>query len=420
MHGTLHIEGGAPLSGSIAVNGAKNQALKVMAAALLSEEPCVVTNMPKIEDVERMSAILTALGVSVTRDGDSMTINPAGLSTGVLPEKEVNRIRASVMLVGPLLARTGDVTFPNPGGCQIGRRPIDMFLDGFRALGATIHDLGTGQRLTAKKLCGTTIVFPRVSVQTTEAMMITATRARATTTLKNAAMEPEITALAAYLNDHGAKISGAGTPTITIEGVEKLSAGPITLIPDRVEAGTFAILGALSGGSLSITNAEPAHLENIWIHLKQAGVNFAVDGSTIHVMPSPTIKAVSMTTHEYPGFITDLQAPYTLLMTQAKGQCIIHETIFDGRLFYTDLLNSMGANIIMCDPHRVVVNGPTPLHGRYLTSPDLRAGMALVLAGLIADGTTTIDNAYQIDRGYADIVERLQRLGARITRADAS
>lgn len=419
MHDTFRIEGGYPLSGSIAVMGAKNEALKVMAATLLSDKPCLITNLPKIEDVHRMAEILTAIGVVVKESDAGTEISPASLTTTSLPPKLVNRIRASVMLVGPLLARHGEVVFPHPGGCQIGQRPIDIFLEGFRALGANVEDLGEAYRFSAKRLTGSTIVFRRVSVTATEAMMMTATLAQGTTILKNAAMEPEIPALADYLNAHGARISGAGTSTITIEGVDELSAGPITLIPDRAEAGTFAILGLITNSDLTITGVEPAHLENLWLHLEKAGANIEINGSTVRTTKHNGLKATNITTHEYPGFITDLQAPYTILMTQANGLSLIHETIFEGRLFYTDLLNSMGANIIMCDPHRVVVNGPTKLRGRYLTSPDLRAGMALILAGLVADGTTTIDNAYQVDRGYERIVERLQALGARIERVES-
>ena len=223
-------------------------------------------------------------------------------------------------------------------------------------------------------------------------------------------------ALSVYLNDQGAKISGAGSPTISIEGVKKIHGGSYELMPDRLETGTFTMLGLLTQSQIEITNCNPAHLTNLWWHLKQAGAKLEIGRDYVVTKASGMLKATGMITHEYPGFVTDFQAPYTVLMTQAAGVCLIHETIFEGRLYYTDLLNSMGANIIMCDPHRVVVTGPTPLKGRYLTSPDIRAGMALILAGLVARGETIIDNIYQVERGYENISERLARLGAKISR----
>ena len=247
--------------------------------------------------------------------------------------------------------------------------------------------------------------------------MMPATLADGVTTIKNAAMEPEIPALADYLNRPGARIKGAGTSPIAVTGVQQLSAGTFTLIPDRIEAGTLVILGLLTNSEITVKNCEPQHLENLWFHLRKAGTTLTIGSNFIQTKKHHGLQARGITTHEYPGFVTDLQAPYTVLMTQARGLSLIHETIFEGRLFYTDLLNAMGANIIMCDPPRVVVNGPTPLRGRYLTSPDIRAGMALILAGLAAEGTTTIDNIYQVERGYERIAERLTELGADITRS---
>lgn len=414
MGNTFIIEGGQTLSGTIAVKGAKNAALKMMAAALLSTKPCTITNLPDIEDVRRMNELLTSLGAVVTTGPGGTTIDASTISGGTLDRRLVERIRTSILVCGPLLARTGEVTIPHPGGCNIGQRPIDLFLDGFRALGVTVEEQAEGYHLTTTKLTGATILLPRISVTVTEEMMMTATLAEGTTIIKNAAMEPEIEALADYLNAHGARISGAGTSTITIVGVKELSAGTVELIPDRIEAGTFAIMGLLTNSEIEITNCRPDHLENLWLMLRKTGATLEIGQDSVRTKKHHGLTAQSIITHEYPGFMTDLQAPYTVLMTQATGLSLIHETIFDGRLFYTDLLNTMGARIIMCDPHRVVVNGPTPLRGRYLTSPDLRAGISLILAALVATGTTTIDNAYQINRGYERIVERLSVLGANI------
>jgi len=242
--------------------------------------------------------------------------------------------------------------------------------------------------------------------------------AKGKTVLKNAAMEPEIVALANHLNNVGAKITGAGSPVIVIEGVDKISGGEITIMPDRIEAGTFAILAAAAKTKIVITNCRPDHLESLLSIFRHIGVPFETTSDTLTIKPAKQILPYNIKTHEYPGFPTDLQSPYTVLMTQAKGSSIIHETIYDRRLLFTDMLTQMGANIIMCDPHRVVVNGPTQLRGRKLTSPDLRAGISMIIAGLIAEGITEIDNIYQIDRGYEQIASRLRSLGADIKQTD--
>jgi len=265
------------------------------------------------------------------------------------------------------------------------------------------------------RLKGANIFFSKITVTGTETMMMTATLAEGKTVLENCALEPEIPALAEYLNRHGAKIEGAGTPTITIEGVEELSAGEFEVIPDRIEAGTFVMMGLLMGSEIKVSKCNPKDLGAVIPILEKAGAKLEIGKDYITTKESRLVSK-SIDTHEYPGFATDLQSPYTLLMTQAAGQCIIHETIYEGRLFFTDQLNTMGANIIMCDPHRVVVTGPTKLQGKRLTSPDIRAGITMILAGMVANGKTVIDNIYQIDRGYEKIEERLQRLGVDIKR----
>ncbi|MBN2884797.1 UDP-N-acetylglucosamine 1-carboxyvinyltransferase [Patescibacteria group bacterium] len=416
------ITGGRPLSGKIAVSGAKNSALKIIPAALLSAEVLTIKNLPGIEDVERSFEVLTDLGAKIERNGNEATINTSGLNSTELNAKMANKFRGSIMFVGPMLARFKEVKFPHPGGCVIGAggRPIDLFLEGYRAFGAEVEEVsGKFYHIKANKLHGADYFFPLVSVTATESMMMTASIIPGTTTLKNCAMEPEITALAEYLNSQGAKISGAGTPTMIIEGQEKISAGTFTVIPDRIETGSFVIMAAAANANIEITHCNPEHIMTLLQTLKKVGVDFSFGTDWIKVNSSKgPLTAQSIKTHEYPGFATDLQSPYVVLMTQVQGTALIHETIYDRRLIWTDMLSQMGANITMCDPHRIVIQGPTKLYGKHLISPDLRAGIALVIAALIAEGQTEIDNIYQIDRGYEKLEERLRGIGADIERVE--
>jgi len=412
------INGGKPLEGIIEVKGAKNAALKIFPLALMTEEKIRISNLPEIEDVKRAEEMLVALGhiVKNIKKGEA-EIQRKSKKCVNLSAELVRKFRASIMFVGPLLATCGEAFFPHPGGCVIGAgtRPIDIFLDGFIKMGVKVEKKENEYRLTAKRIKGAEFFFQRVSVTATESLMTTACLAKGKTILKNCAMEPEITALANFLNSIGAKIEGAGTPTIKITGVEKLRGGEYKIIPDRIEAGSFAIMAAASNrGKVIIQNCEPQHIEALWGIFDRIRVNYKIEKDSVIISPSKKIIATDITTHEYPGFATDLQSPYTVLMTQAHGSSLIHETIYDRRLLFTDLLAQMGANIIMADPHRVVVSGPTELHGRKLVSPDLRAGMALVIAALAARGKTEIENIYQIERGYEDLVGRLKGLGAEI------
>jgi len=418
------INGQKPLSGEIIVSGSKNAALKIFPVALLTDDYIKIFNVPEIEDVSRAQEMLIALGgeVKKVKDGiydikfsgkDKKTIN--------LPASLVNKFRASIMFVGPTLVRFGSVSFPHPGGCVIGAgiRPIDLFLDSFEKMGAKVKISDGYYRLTAKKLKGADIFFSKISVTATESLMMTACLADGETILKNCAMEPEIVSLADYLNSVGAKIKGAGTSIINIKGVKKLRGGEYKIIPDRIEAGTFAMIAAASNsGEINIKNCQSEHLESLWALFDKIGVNYKLSKDSVTIGRSKKLLACDATTHEYPGFATDLQSPYTVLMTQAHGSSLIHETIYDRRLIFTDILTQMGANIIMADPHRVVVNGPTKLYGRKLVSPDLRAGVALIIAALISRGRTEIDNIYQIDRGYEKLDERLRNLGADIKRVE--
>lgn len=413
------INGPSELSGEIKVNGAKNAALKIIPASLLSSEKITINNMPNIEDVQASIELIKNIGGMVSFKDNTCEIETKSLSTNRLDEKVAGKIRASIMFAGPILARTGEVIFPAPGGCNLAsgaKRPFDLFLEGFESLGATVDFIDNFFHVKANKLTGGDYFFRTVSVTSTESLMMTAVLASGRTTLKNCAMEPEISYLADYLNSCGAKISGAGTPTIIIDGVQKIGAAKTELIPDRIEAGTFAILAASTNSELQITNCNPKHIEILLAIFKKQGIKFETGENWLKIYKSSRIKPYDIKTHEYPGFPTDLQAPYTILATQANGVSLIHETIYDRRLMYTDMLIQMGADIILCDPHRVVVKGPSRLVGKKLSSPDLRAGIAMIIAGLIANGETQIDNIYQIDRGYERIDERLKKIGANISR----
>jgi UDP-N-acetylglucosamine 1-carboxyvinyltransferase len=419
------INGERRLKGKIRVSGSKNAALKIFPVLLMAKKKMRISNVPDIEDVSRAKEMVSALGHEVKKIKDGIfEIDFKSQKGTVLPADLVNKFRASIMFVGPMLASFGEAGFPHPGGCVIGAgtRPIDIFIDAFSKMGAKTEISRGYYRLSAKKLKGAKIFFPKVSVTGTESLMTTACFAEGETILKNCAMEPEITALADYLNSVGAKISGAGTPIITVKGVKKLDGGEYEIMPDRIEAGTFAMLGAASGsGETVIENCDPSHSEALWAMFDKIGVNYSLGKNSIRISPAKKkLVSADLTTHEYPGFATDLQSPYTVLMTQARGSSLVHETIYDRRLLFTDMLTQMGADITMCDPHRVVVNGPTKLHGRKLVSPDLRAGVSLIIAALIAEGKTEIDNIYQIDRGYERLDERLRKIGADIKRIESS
>ena len=414
------IQGPQKLEGEIKVSGAKNAVLKAIPAALLAQGKTRLTNVPQINDVQVMVDLIKELGATVIAGDHEMTIDPSTINSARIRSELSGKARTSILLVGPLLLRFGEVEIGHPGGCLIGRRPIDQFIDGFKALGVSIKDTGEGYQFTAKHLKGGTYFFPFVSVTATESLMMTAVLGNGTTVLRNAACEPEIEALAAYLNRCGARIVGAGTSTITIEGVKELRAGVFEMIPDRIETGMFAIAAAATRGTVRITECNPGHIESLLSLFDRMGISYDREATSLTVRGSHKAyqSPGKVITHEYPGFATDMQPPLTVLLTQAEGLTLVHETIFEGRLFYVDLLNRMGANIIICDPHRVLVQGPTKLRGKMIESPDIRAGIAMVIAGLIAQGKTTIGNIYQIERGHENIEARLKVLGAKIERRD--
>lgn len=416
------IRGGKPLAGEISINGAKNHVLKVLPASLLCRGTVTLTNVPAIEDVFRARELLGAVGSVIQERGphELVVCSPERIKTAELPRTIAEQFRASLLFVGPILARNGRVRFPYPGGCVIGRRPIDLFLEGWRAMGVRISESKAGFDLRASRLRGIDYTFRIVSHTGTEGLLLTAVLATGKTVLRNAALEPEIVALARFLNSCGARIQGAGTPTLTIEGTggTLLSGGSCVIIPDRLETGSFAILAGLLGSDVRITNCDPSHIESLIAHLHKAGVFIEQGVNWLHVRKAKKLMPVSLRTHEYPGFATDHQAPFTVLLTQAHGASLVFETVFEGRLSYVEDLNRMGAHITQCDLHRALVFGPTPLGARNLESPDLRAGIAFVIAALIAKGVSRIGNAYQIDRGYEKLDERLRTIGADITRED--
>ncbi len=408
-------------SGEIEVYGAKNSAIKLLPASILICGEVVLQNIPEIEDTIYLIQILESLGAKVTKlKKHSYKIDTTSINNNKIPTHLAIKMRASFLFIAPLLVRFGEVRFPHPGGDSIGRRPIDMTLEILTLMGVEVIEKGEEYifRMKHKQLSAIDYIFKWISHTSTELLIISAVLAKGKTTIYNSAMEPEVTALCDMLRQAGAKITGDGTTYIEIEGVKKLNSVEYTNIPDRLEAGTFAVLGALTKSEITITNCNPDHLKIFWKFLQMMGVKFKIEKNTVHILPTKSsYKAIDIRTHEYPGFVTDLQAPITLLLTQAKGTGIVQETIFDGRLYYTDILNKMGANIIMCDPYRVVVNGKTQLYGQKIESPDIRAAITFLLATLIAKNNSEIHNIYHIDRGYEKIETRFQKLGFNISRA---
>ena len=412
----LKITGGKPLKGSVRISGAKNSALPAMAACLLTGDELHLENLPLVNDIFTTRRLLRELGVDVDlRDNHSARLGAASLRSHEAPYDLVKTMRASVLVLGPLLARTGHARVSLPGGCAIGARPINLHLKGFEKLGAEVHTEHGYVEAKAVKLKAAEIVFDRITVTGTENLMMAATLAEGRTILENSAREPEVVDLAELLIKMGAKIEGAGTPTIVIEGVEKLHGARHRVIADRIEAGTFLIAGAITAGDLEITDCNPGHLVAVTEKLREAGVRIEIEGGRMHVRGGGTVVATDVITKEYPGFATDMQAQYLALMTQAAGISVITENIFENRFMHASELMRMGANIRI-DGSRALVAGKTHLTGATVIASDLRASASLVLAALVADGMTIIDRVYHLDRGYEKIEEKLKSVGAQIER----
>jgi UDP-N-acetylglucosamine 1-carboxyvinyltransferase len=413
------IRGGNPLVGTIRVSGAKNSALPCMAAAILTEDEVTLENIPQVRDIETTRRLLAAMGAEVElgygRAHHRTTIQCAKLATPEASYELVKTMRASTLVLGPLVARCGRARVSLPGGCAIGARPIDLHIKGLERLGAKMtHDHGYVEA-TTDRLRGAEIVFDKITVTGTEDLLMAATLADGDTVLRNCAREPEVADLADLLNKMGAKIHGAGTTTIHVKGVSRLHGAKHRIIPDRIEAGTFLIAGALTGGDVKVSGCDPAHLTSLLQKLQEAGVKTTHTVDAIRVMGDNPLQAADVDTEEYPGFPTDMQAQYMALATQADGTSIVTENIFENRFMHAQELVRMGANIKI-EGRRAIVRGKTPLSAAAVLASDLRASASLVLAALVADGETIIDRVYHIDRGYEHIEEKLKGLGAEIRR----
>jgi UDP-N-acetylglucosamine 1-carboxyvinyltransferase len=415
----LVIRGGAPLLGTIRVSGAKNAALPCMAAALLTEEPVILENIPQVRDIQTTRNLLAAMGAEVElgygRAHHRTSIHCKTLAAPEASYELVKTMRASTLVLGPLVARCGRARVSLPGGCAIGSRPIDMHIKGLERLGAKITQDHGYVEATTDRLKGAEIVFDKITVTGTEDLLMAATLAEGETVMLNCAREPEVADLAELLNKMGARIEGAGTATIRVKGVSKLKGAKHRIIPDRIEAATFIIAGAITGGDLNVTGCEPKHLEAVLSKLKELGVKTKANGDSVRVMGDNPLIASDMTTEEYPGFPTDAQAQLMALATQAEGTSVITENIFENRFMHAQELVRMGANIKI-EGRRAVVIGKTPLSAAAVLASDLRASASLVLAALVADGETIIDRVYHLDRGYENIEEKLRGLGAEMKR----
>jgi len=412
----MRISGGRPLSGHIKISGAKNAALPALAASLLAREPVLLRRMPNVVDIRTMANLLASIGAGVEARPDSYLIQAAGDLDPVAPYELVKTMRASSLVLGPLAARCGRARVSLPGGCAIGSRPIDMHLDGLKTLGATVRqDHGYIEAVAPSGgLIGGRIQFRRPTVTGTEDLLMAATLANGESVLENAACEPEVVDLADLLTKMGARIDGAGTPTIRVDGVDELTGAEHAIIPDRIETGTYLIAGALAGGELSLEGTCRQHLEPVIAKMRQAGCLIeAPDDSTLVLRETPQLTGVDVTTREHPGFPTDMQAQFMALMTQAEGSSNVVETVFENRFMHVLELQRMGADITI-GGNTAVVRGKAALTGTDVMASDLRASASLVLAALAANGTTTVHRIYHLQRGYDRLAEKLTGVGASI------
>ncbi|AGB41702.1 UDP-N-acetylglucosamine 1-carboxyvinyltransferase [Halobacteroides halobius DSM 5150] len=409
------IEGGKPLEGEIDINGAKNAVLPILAGTVLAEGQSVISRVPNLRDVRVMKEVLTLLGSKVEDKPGKMIIDTKDVDSCEIPQELMQKMRASVFLMGPLVARFGQVEISQPGGCSIGSRPIDLHLKGLEALGVEFTEDENSLKGKADELKGAEIHLDFPSVGATENIMMAATKAKGLTKIYNAAREPEIVDLQNFLNKLGANIKGAGTDVIKIKGVEKLHAIDYRVIPDRIEAGTFLIGAAITGGQVIAKDLIPVHIESILAKLSETGVKVETIDDKVRVTGVEDWQGVQLKTLPYPGFPTDMQPQFMTFLSIAEGRSVITETIFDNRLQHAKELNKMGANIEV-NNSSAIVNGVAKLSGTRVEASDLRAGAALILAGLSAEGKTKVDNIYHIDRGYENIEDKLTKLGANIIR----
>lgn len=411
------VEGGVSLKGEIVVSGSKNAVLPLIAASLLTEGVSLIDDTPWLADVDAMCQVMQHLGVRSDFSEGSLEIDSGSLSSVEPPAELVRKMRASFLIMGPLLARMGKVRMSLPGGCAIGARPIDLHLKGFEAMGATVSIDNGYIDATAAKLVGSRIYLDFPSVGATENLMMAASLAEGITIIENAAEEPEIVDLANFLGAMGAKIKGAGTKIIRIEGVSSLHPTRHTVIPDRIEAGSYMLAAASTGGDLLISNVICEHLKSVTAKLHEAGVQIEEGLEGVHVIGNPDIGPLDIKTLPYPGFPTDMQAQFMALLATARGGSVVTETVFENRFMHISELNKMGADIKI-DGHSAIINGVNSLHGASVRATDLRAGAAMIIAGLKAKGLTQIDDIYHIERGYEDICGKLSSVGARIRLSD--
>ena len=411
----IKINGNKPLSGDIRISGSKNSAVALIPAAVLCDEEVTIANVPNISDIDALDEILNYLNAKVTRKEDIIKIDSSKIENKLIPKEIVTKLRASYYFMGALLSKYKKVEMYFPGGCSIGARPINLHLKGFEAMGATIDENDNLFTITADKLKGAKINLDFASVGATINLMLAAVKAEGTTIISNAAKEPHIVNVATFLNNMGAKITGAGTSEIKIVGVNYLHSCFHEVVPDYIETGTYMILASLIGKDLTISNIIPEHVEALISKLEDVGIPMEVDIDSIKISKPEKLKATSIKTQVYPGFPTDLQQPFATLLTQCKGRSIINETIWENRFLNLKELNKMGATTDLITNQKAVIVGPTALTGKKVKATDLRGGASLVLAGLIADGETIIDNADYVLRGYEGIVEKLTKVGADIT-----
>lgn len=418
----LIIEGGVPLHGEVIVSGAKNAALPILCAGLLAETPFTLTGVPELRDVASTLKLLDTMGVKVSKDGDQVTLDASDVASFEATYDMVKTMRASILVLGPLLARFGTARVSLPGGCAIGSRPVDLHIKGLQAMGAAMHIThgyiqASTLHLPNRRLQGAKYYMDMVTVTGTENLMMAAALAQGITVLENAAKEPEVVDLAECLNKMGAKITGAGTDTITIEGVERLTGAQHHVVCDRIEAGTYMVAAAMTGGEVTLKNARADLLEAVIEKLREAGATISHDSNSITVKSDGKLKAVNVRTAPHPAFPTDMQAQFMAMNTVAEGVCTVIETIFENRFMHVQELQRMGANIDV-QGNTAMVQGVSALEGASVMATDLRASAGLVLAGLVAEGETVIDRIYHLDRGYEKLEEKLNQLGAKVRRSN--
>jgi UDP-N-acetylglucosamine 1-carboxyvinyltransferase len=411
------VEGMNPLKGEMTVSGSKNAALPILCAALLSQKEVILRNVPDIADIRTLLEIFGHLNVKTAFRKGTVTIDAKGLKIDKIPDTLINRMRASVLLLGPLLSRFGRIDIPFPGGCVLGKRSVSAHTFAFAKMGAEVIDETQRLHLKAGKRKSAEIIMPEISVTGTENAVMYASLTPGVTQIRLAAAEPHVQDLCHFLNGMGAKIKGIGTHFLEIEGVSELDGGEYSITGDYLEAGTFAVAALVTGGHVKINGIQTNQLDSFWQKLDEAGARYHLKEDSAEILPSKKLHAIeSLRTAVYPSFPTDLQAPFAVLLTQAEGQSKIFETLFDGRLQYLFELEKMGAKVQMLNPHQAYITGPVRLKGVPISSLDLRAGAAMVLAALCAEGTTEISNIRYIDRGYENFEEKLKSLGAKIRR----